>query len=182
MQIMAQVPQKTLDWLYRVLTSVCTPNDYFCVAKFKVLTSDHDQGYRDPNRAYDHVVHLLARYPNFAPRTDVYSTSNPYPLHPRSSDLKCYSNGGLVAYEDGAAALLLNLSGTLPVSFRGVTYRFPITVWIPATYPGDPPFVYVTPTQDMVVRPGQHVSGEGRVYHHYLAHWAEGSNVSATLL
>ncbi|KAF3491051.1 uncharacterized protein GIQ15_00568 [Arthroderma uncinatum] len=33
--------------------------------------------------------------------------------------------------------------------------------------------VYVTPTPDMLVRPGQHVSSDGRIYHHYLAHWAE---------
>jgi hypothetical protein len=31
--------------------------------------------------------------------------------------------------------------------------------------------VYITPSQDMVVRPGQHVSGDGRVYHPYLAQW-----------
>ncbi|EZF10796.1 hypothetical protein H112_07999 [Trichophyton rubrum D6] len=33
--------------------------------------------------------------------------------------------------------------------------------------------VYVTPTSEMLVRPGQHVSSDGRIYHHYLAHWAE---------
>lgn len=38
--------------------------------------------------------------------------------------------------------------------------------------------VYVTPTQDMAVRVGQHVTLEGRVYHHYLAHWAEAWDVS----
>ncbi|KAE9968063.1 hypothetical protein BLS_006050 [Venturia inaequalis] len=31
---------------------------------------------------------------------------------------------------------------------------------------------YVTPAQDMLVRPGQHVSSDGRVYHPYLAQWA----------
>ncbi len=31
--------------------------------------------------------------------------------------------------------------------------------------------VYVRPTPGMVVRAGQHVSGEGRVYHPYLAQW-----------
>ena len=30
---------------------------------------------------------------------------------------------------------------------------------------------FVTPTKDMVVRPGQYVSGEGRIYHPYLAGW-----------
>ena len=32
--------------------------------------------------------------------------------------------------------------------------------------------VYVDPARDMAVRPGQHVSTEGRVYHPYLAQWA----------
>lgn len=40
--------------------------------------------------------------------------------------------------------------------------------------------VYVTPTQDMAVRVGQHVTLEGRVYHHYLAHWSEAWDVSFT--
>jgi ESCRT-I complex subunit TSG101 len=33
--------------------------------------------------------------------------------------------------------------------------------------------VYVTPAQDMLVRPGQHVSGDGKVYHPYLAQWGK---------
>ena len=86
----------------------------------------------------------------------------------------------MIAYESGVSALLLHIAGTLPVTFRGVVYRFPITLWVPNTYPREPPIVYVTPTQDMLVRPGQHVSGEGRVYHHYLAHWAEAWDVSIT--
>jgi ESCRT-I complex subunit TSG101 len=31
----------------------------------------------------------------------------------------------------------------------------------------------------MAVRVGQHVTLEGQVYHHYLAHWAEAWEVSA---
>ena len=42
--------------------------------------------------------------------------------------------------------------------------------------------MYVTPTEQMVVRPGQHVSGDGRVYHHYLARWGDAWDVSDTLL
>lgn len=38
--------------------------------------------------------------------------------------------------------------------------------------------VYVTPTEGMIVRPGQHVGGEGKVYHHFLAHWREAWDVS----
>ncbi|OAX78403.1 hypothetical protein ACJ72_07289 [Emergomyces africanus] len=131
---MATVPQKTLTWLYRVLTNA---------------EHDPNQAYKDPKRTYSDVINLLVQYPGFAPRTDVYT------------------------YENGTPALLLHVAGTLPVTFRGSVYRFPITIWVPKAYPREPPMVYVTPTRDMLVRPGQHVSGEGRVYHHYLAHWSE---------
>ena len=77
------------------------------------------------------------------------------------------------AYENGSSALLLLLRGTLPVTFRGSTYGFPVAIWVPHAYPREPPLVYITPSQDMVVRPGQHVSGDGRVYHPYLAQWAQ---------
>lgn len=77
------------------------------------------------------------------------------------------------AFEQGNSALLLNLYGSLPVSFRGTTYAFPISIWIPREYPHVAPMNFVTPTKDMVVRPGQHVSGEGRIYHPYLAGWRE---------
>ncbi|CAG8888776.1 unnamed protein product [Penicillium egyptiacum] len=119
---------------------------------YSVLSKDHydpQQTYRDPNRTYHDVANALSQFPSLSPRTDVYT------------------------YETGFSALLLHLVGTLPVTFRGTTYRFPIALWIPNTYPREPPIVYVTPTQDMAVRVGQHVTLEGQVYHHYLAHWAE---------
>ncbi|KAL1982533.1 hypothetical protein VTN96DRAFT_1258 [Rasamsonia emersonii] len=124
---------------------------------WNVLTKNHydpNQTYRDPSRTYHDVVRALAQYPSLGPRTDVHT------------------------FENGTSALLLHLVGTLPVSFRGTVYHFPIDVWIPNIYPLAPPIVYVTPTAEMVVRVGQHVTLEGRVYHHYLAHWAEAWDVS----
>ncbi|KAL4928221.1 putative endosomal sorting complex protein TSG101 [Aspergillus undulatus] len=115
-----------------------------------VLIRDHydpRQTYQDPKRTYYDVANALAKFPALAPETAVYT------------------------YENGFSALLLQLSGTLPVNYRGTVYRFPIALWIPNTYPREPPIVYVRPTQDMAVRVGQHVTLEGRVYHHYLAHW-----------
>ncbi|PWY87484.1 UEV-domain-containing protein [Aspergillus heteromorphus CBS 117.55] len=131
---------------------------------YSILVRDHHdprQTYQDPNRTYYDVANVLAQYPSLGPRTEVYT------------------------YETGFSALLLQLSGTLPVTFRGTVYKFPITLWIPNTYPREPPMVYVTPTQDMAVRVGQHVTLEGRIYHHYLAHWAgawERSSLSDLLL
>ncbi|KAE8376768.1 UEV domain-containing protein [Aspergillus bertholletiae] len=119
---------------------------------YSVLIRDHydpRQTYNDPNRTYHDVASVLAQYPSLSPRTEVYT------------------------YENGFSALLLQLTGTVPVTFRGTVYKFPISLWVPNTYPREPPIVYVTPTQDMAVRVGQHVTLEGRVYHHYLAHWTE---------
>jgi ESCRT-I complex subunit TSG101 len=86
------------------------------------------------------------------------------------------------AYENGASALLLLLSGTVPVTFRNTTYGFPVHVWVPHAYPRESPIVYVKPSQDMLVRPGQHVSGDGRVYHPYLAQWGKYWDVSCMRL
>ncbi|CAI4215020.1 unnamed protein product [Parascedosporium putredinis] len=111
---------------------------------YSVLTST----YHDVNRTYNDVAHALALYPTLSPRTDVHTFNN------------------------GSSALLVHLSGTLPVLFRGATYRFPVSVWVPHDYPKAAPLVYVNPTETMVVRPGQHVDPQGQVYHPYLAAWA----------
>jgi UEV domain len=97
-------------------------------------------------------------------------------VHFLNSDYICSS---LAASENGTPSLLLHIAGTLPVSFRGAVYNIPIDAWIPNAYPLEAPIVYVSPTPDMFVRSGQHVTLEGRVYHHYLAHWHEAWDVSA---
>ncbi|KAL5425979.1 hypothetical protein PMIN04_002209 [Paraphaeosphaeria minitans] len=112
---------------------------------YSVLPSE----YTDVHRTYHDVAETLSTYSSLSPRTDVYT------------------------YESGASALLLQLSGTIAVQFRGQTFGFPIAIWVPHAYPREPPIVYVTPSPDMIARPGQHVSGDGRVYHPYLAQWAK---------
>ncbi|OIW29186.1 UEV-domain-containing protein [Coniochaeta ligniaria NRRL 30616] len=110
---------------------------------YSVLTSE----YHDVNRTYNDVAQALSQYPSLSPRTDVHTFPN------------------------GTSALLLHLTGTIPVLFRGTTYRFPISLWVPHAYPREAPLVYVTPTETMVVRPGQHVDPQGQVYHPYLVGW-----------
>ncbi|KAK2001558.1 UEV-domain-containing protein [Colletotrichum falcatum] len=111
---------------------------------YSVLTSE----YHDVNRTYNDIAQALSHYPSLSPRTDVHT------------------------FDNGASALLVHLSGTIPVIFRGTTYRFPISIWVPHAYPRDAPLVYVTPTENMMVRPGQHVDPQGQVYHPYLVGWA----------
>ncbi|KAM0816051.1 hypothetical protein AB5N19_01852 [Seiridium cardinale] len=112
---------------------------------YSVLTSE----YHDVQRTYNDVAQALSQYPTLSPRTDVHT------------------------YDNGASALLVHLSGTIPVLFRGQTYRFPISIWIPHAYPREAPLGYVTPTESMMIRPGQHVDPQGRIYHPYLAGWIE---------
>ncbi|KAK0386664.1 hypothetical protein NLU13_6499 [Sarocladium strictum] len=112
---------------------------------YSVLTSE----YHDVNRTYNDVAQALARYPSLSPRTDVHTFPN------------------------GSSALLVHLTGTLPVNFRGSTYRFPMSIWVPHAYPREAPLVYVTPTATMMIRPGQHVDPQGQVYHPYLVGWIE---------
>lgn len=50
---------------------------------------------------------------------------------------------------------------------------FPISIWIPHEYPRGVPMAFATPTANMMLRAGQYVSGEGRIYHPYLAGWRE---------
>lgn len=90
----------------------------------------------------------------------------------------CYET----AHEDGRPQLLIHLSGTLPVVFRGATYNIPLTIWLPHEYPKKPPIVFVTPAKDMLIRPGNHVDPSGRCYHPYLANWVNYSDVCLTAL
>ena len=120
------------------------------------------------NRTYNDVAQALSQYPSLSPRTDVHST-RPVPL-PRAANLKLTPRSP--AFPNGSSALLLHLSGTIPVLFRGATYRFPLSIWVPHAYPREPPLAYVTPTDAMVVRPGQHVDPQGQVYHPYLVGWS----------
>ncbi|UNI15315.1 suppressor protein stp22 of temperature-sensitive alpha-factor receptor and arginine permease [Purpureocillium takamizusanense] len=112
---------------------------------YSVLTSE----YHDVNRTYSDVARVLNRFSTLSPRTDVHTFPN------------------------GASALLLHISGTIPVIFRANTYRFPLSIWVPHAYPREPPLVYVTPTETMMVRPGQHVDPQGQVYHPYLVRWTD---------
>lgn len=65
--------------------------------------------------------------------------------------------------------------------FRGGRYSFPVSIWIPKPFPAEAPIAFVVPTQEMVVRSGQHVSSEGRIYHPYLAKWNHQVGIYASL-
>ncbi|KAH9818488.1 UEV domain-containing protein [Melampsora americana] len=74
-------------------------------------------------------------------------------------------------FDDGRAALLLCISGTIPVTYRAARYNIPIAIWIPHDFPLQPPIVYVTPTSEMVVRKSAHIEPSGQCHATYLKTW-----------
>lgn len=81
-------------------------------------------------------------------------------------------------YDDGRTQLLLIMSGTIPIQFRNATYNIPVDIWVPRTYPREPPIVYVRPTSTMLVRKGRNVDVSGKVGGDYLQHWEKKWEVS----
>jgi len=108
---------------------------------------------------------------------------NPYLLTIHSSllyscFLSLFYSSNPPAYDDGRTQLLIQLTGTIPIQFRNSTYNIPVSIWIQRAYPREPPIVYVTPTNDMLVRKGKHVDVSGRVEGGYLEAWSRKFEVS----
>ena len=74
-------------------------------------------------------------------------------------------------FENGKTSNLLTLSGTIPVNFMNNTYNIPICVYLMIPHPFVPPLVYVTPTSNMVIKPGKHIDTRGRIYLPLLTEW-----------
>lgn len=75
-------------------------------------------------------------------------------------------------FPDGLSRELLNLTGTLPITYKGNTYNIPVEMWIMDTHPYNPPLCYVKPTADMRIKsPHRHVDQNGRIYLPYLTDW-----------
>ncbi|GAB4828032.1 hypothetical protein Ancab_034945 [Ancistrocladus abbreviatus] len=75
-------------------------------------------------------------------------------------------------HNDGRTINLLQAEGTVPMLFQGVNYNIPIIIWLMESYPRHPPWVYVNPTPDMIIkRPHPHVNPSGLVSVPYLHNW-----------
>ncbi|QBM86641.1 ESCRT-I complex subunit TSG101 [Metschnikowia aff. pulcherrima] len=80
----------------------------------------------------------------------------------------------------GDSELLLNMHGPLKCGDR----EFHITIWLPLNYPyaetsgrvsksdaNGVPIVFVVPANGEVIRPGNNVDSQGRIYHPFLSQW-----------
>lgn len=67
---------------------------------------------------------------------------------------------------------LFYLSGVVPITYGGANYNIPITMYFDPPYPNQPPRVFVTPTNDMVIKQNHRsVDVNGRVYLPVLTSW-----------
>lgn len=74
-------------------------------------------------------------------------------------------------FNDGNKKELLNLDGTIPVTYKGSMYNIPICVWILDTHPYNHPMVFVKPTSTMQIKTGRNVDSNGKVDLPYLRDW-----------
>ncbi|KAJ3660829.1 hypothetical protein Zmor_005260 [Zophobas morio] len=79
-------------------------------------------------------------------------------------------------FNDGTPMDLVNLNGTIPVSYKGNTYNIPICIWLMDTHPKNAPICYVRPTSDMSIKPSIFVDQNGKIYLPYLHDWTSGSS------
>ena len=108
--------------------------------------------YRDPQRVLRDAESLLSS-PN---GTHLRPTTEPLMLNDGSS-----------------TPPVLLLRGTLPMTYRGVTYNIPIDMYLPPPYPLRPPTVFVRPMASMAIKKNhKHVGMDGRVYLPYLHDWS----------
>ncbi|XP_052807205.1 tumor susceptibility gene 101 protein-like [Mya arenaria] len=74
-------------------------------------------------------------------------------------------------FNDGSTRNLLQLDGTIPVTYKGNVYNIPICIWLMDTHPYNPPMVYVKPTTTMQIKSGRNVDQNGKVDLPYLREW-----------
>ncbi|XP_015602524.1 tumor susceptibility gene 101 protein isoform X2 [Cephus cinctus] len=97
-----------------------------------------------------------------------------------SSVLRVY--GGLMhkeerfVFNNGSCKELINLQGTIPVSYKGSTYNIPICIWLMDTHPNNAPMCYVKPTADMTIKVSMYVDHNGKIYLPYLHEWVPHSS------
>lgn len=103
--------------------------------------------YPSRDQALSQLEATLDLYPTLSPKTDSFT------------------------FDDGRTALLVSLIGTIAVDYRGSRYNIPIAIWLPFEFPKGPPIVYVTPTNEMIIKTSTHVDPSGKCLGGYLDSW-----------
>lgn len=108
--------------------------------------------YLNPEIAIRDIVTVVNQYQGLAPAQETY------------------------VFNDGTPAELVNLSGTIPVRYKGNIYNIPICIWMMDTHPTNAPICYVRPTSDMSIKVSMYVDQNGKIYLPYLHDWVPNSS------
>ncbi|KAH1011862.1 tumor susceptibility gene 101 protein [Dendroctonus ponderosae] len=103
--------------------------------------------YQNPDSTFRDINNAVNHYQGLQPQQDSYT------------------------FVDGTTMDLVNLSGTIPVTYKGSTYNIPICIWLIDTHPKNAPICYVKPTPDMAVKVSMFVDQNGKIYLPYLHDW-----------
>ncbi|KAL1502636.1 hypothetical protein ABEB36_007750 [Hypothenemus hampei] len=108
--------------------------------------------YQNPDSTHRDISNVVNHYQGLQPQQESYT------------------------FMDGTTMDLVNLTGTIPVSYKGSTYNIPICVWLIDTHPKNAPICYVKPTSDMSIKVSMFVDQNGKIYLPYLHDWVPGSS------
>lgn len=103
--------------------------------------------YKHPEHTKQDILNATKYFKSLAPRLEKYT------------------------FPTGVSKELICLDGTIPVTFRDVSYNIPVGIFISNNHPFEAPICYVRPTRDMTIKTSPHVDGSGRVYLPYLSEW-----------
>lgn len=114
--------------------------------------------YKYPNEARIDIMKTLAQYKDLRPSLDPF------------------------VFNNGVSKKLVQLEGTIPVTYKGNLYNIPISLWIQQEHPYNPPMVFVKPTSTMQIKPSQHVDANGKVDIPVLREWRHPSSDLLTVV
>ena len=114
----------------------------------KLISKSLSKGkYKHPESCRRDLTSLLRSYRGLAPQFDTF------------------------VFDNGEEKSLLNLNGTIPISYRGNTYNIPVCFWVLVDYPRSAPMAFVRPTQDMQIKASDNVDHNGKVSLPYIQEW-----------
>jgi len=108
--------------------------------------------YKNPETTRKDVVNAIQQYKGLVPKFEPF------------------------VFNDGNKIDLLNLEGTIPVTYKGCVYNIPVCIWLMDTHPYNAPMCYVKPTSDMQIKASMFVDHNGKIYLPYLHDWVPNSS------
>ncbi|XP_052238505.1 tumor susceptibility gene 101 protein-like [Dreissena polymorpha] len=103
--------------------------------------------YKHPEKAKKDVLSAIKKFETLSPKYEAF------------------------VLNDCSSRELLQLDGTIPVTYKGAVTNIPICICLMDTHPYDPPIVFVKPTSTMAIRSGRNVNTNGKVDLPYLREW-----------